>query len=49
MTVELEREAPVSAVRTAPEGEPIPFEVSHGRLRFTVPALRGQQMIEIAG
>ena len=49
VTVELEREAPVTAVRTAPEGEPIPFEVSHGRLRFTVPALRGQQMIEIAG
>jgi hypothetical protein len=38
----------VAAVRTAPEGQDLPFEAEGGRVRFTVPRLHAHQMVEIA-
>ena len=38
----------VSAVRSVPSGNPLPFREERGRIHFTVPALRGHAMIEIS-
>ncbi|WP_308918000.1 beta-galactosidase trimerization domain-containing protein [Jannaschia sp. LMIT008] len=47
VAVDVALDAAVTAVRTAPEGEAIPFEAADGRVRFVLPRLRGHQMIEI--
>jgi hypothetical protein len=48
VTVSLREDAPVASVRLAPEGTPLPFERGNGRVRFTVPVVRGHQMVEVA-
>jgi hypothetical protein len=48
VAVDLVPEAEVAAVRLAPEGVVLPHAVEAGRLRFTVPKVRGHQMVEIA-
>ena len=35
------------SVRTVPDGAPLPFTTRNGRTAFTVPELRGHQVIEI--
>ncbi|HSF92903.1 MAG TPA: hypothetical protein VLA51_11970, partial [Paracoccaceae bacterium] len=37
----------VASVKLVPEGEALAFEVVEDRLKFTVPRLRGHQMVEI--
>jgi hypothetical protein len=39
---------PVRGVRLVPSGEALTFRVEGGRVAFTVPELRGHQMVEIA-
>jgi hypothetical protein len=36
------------AIRTVPEGATLPFEQANGRLTFTVPTVRGHQMVEVS-
>jgi hypothetical protein len=36
-----------SSVRLVPEGEPLAFSLEAGRVRFTVPVVRGHAMVEI--
>ena len=38
----------IQPVKTAPGGENIDFRVVKGRLEFTVPAIKGRQMIELS-
>jgi hypothetical protein len=45
--VSIAPQGPVAAVRTVPEGIPIDFVREDGRLQFSVPVLRGHQMVEI--
>jgi len=40
--------ANVTAVRLVPEGQDIAFTQAEGRLSFTVPEVRGHQMVEVA-
>ncbi len=40
--------APVSTVRCVPAGETLPHATEDGRVAFTVPAIEGHQMVEIA-
>jgi hypothetical protein len=47
IAVDLATEGPVAAVTLVPEGEALPFTESGGRLRFTVPQVRGHQMVEV--
>jgi hypothetical protein len=50
------REVPVSVrvdravqdVRCVPEGEALPFDQEEGRVRFTVPTVRGHQMVTLS-
>ena len=37
----------VKAVRTAPDGRPLPFDVKDGRVHFTLPRLDGHEMVSI--
>ena len=37
----------IAEVRTAPEGQPIPFEERDGRIEFVLPRLEGHQIIEL--
>jgi len=37
----------VTAVRLAPQGQPIPFDVSQGTLRFVIPCVQCHQAVEI--
>lgn len=46
IAVSVEASGPVKSVRLVPEGEAIPFDQGD-RLTFTVPRLRGHQMVEI--
>jgi hypothetical protein len=48
ITVDMAPAAPVKAVRLAPEGTPLPHTTKDGRLTFTVPQVRGHQMVEVA-
>ncbi|MCC7319514.1 MAG: beta-galactosidase trimerization domain-containing protein [Rubellimicrobium sp.] len=48
ITVGMEPAGPVAAVRMVPEGTAITHGMDDGRLTFTVPRLRGHQMIEVA-
>ena len=45
--VDLGVTGPVKAVALAPEGTPIPHTVANGRLQFTVPSVRGHQIVEV--
>ncbi len=45
--VDLAITGPVKAVTLVPEGTPIPHRSTAGRVQFTVPAVRGHQMVEI--
>ena len=47
VTLRLPGAPEITAVRTAPEGDPLPFEAGDGVLRLTLPRLRGHQMVEI--
>ena len=49
VTVCVDVGGPAKSVRLVPEGKPVHFRVEEGRVTFTVPALRGHAMIEIAG
>lgn len=46
--VEMAMDTEVSSVRLVPTDQSLPYELSDGRLRFTVPQMRGHQMIEIS-
>jgi len=48
IAVDLAADAMVGSVTLVPEGTALPFQRDNGRLRFTVPRLRGHQMVEIA-
>lgn len=48
VAVSVRIEHPVRTVRLVPSGEAIAFEQVDGRVRFTVPTLRGTQIVEIA-
>ncbi|MBN1933764.1 MAG: beta-galactosidase trimerization domain-containing protein [Anaerolineae bacterium] len=41
-------EKPIKGVRCVPEGEALPFTVENGYARFTVPKVKGHQIIELA-
>ena len=45
--VDLAPTGPVKAVNLVPEGTALPHRISDGRLHFTVPSVRGHQMVEI--
>jgi hypothetical protein len=45
--VSVEAAGPVKTVRLVPDGGDLPFTERNGRLAFTLPALRGYQMVEI--
>lgn len=45
--VDVETSGAVSTVRTVPEGQSLTFSQSDDRVQFTVPRLRGHQMVEI--
>ena len=47
IAVDLAVSAPVKAVKLAPEGTAVPHMVSEGRVQFTVPLVRGHQMVEV--
>jgi hypothetical protein len=47
ITVDMAPAAPVTAVRLAPEGTPLPHKTENGRLTFTVPRVHGHQMVEV--
>jgi hypothetical protein len=47
IAVALAAHGSVVGVRTVPDLSPVPFVLEAGRLRFTVPQLRGHQMVEI--
>jgi hypothetical protein len=44
----LRGDKPVKSVRCVPEGIDLPFKLTGGRIRFTLPVLNGYQIIEIA-
>jgi hypothetical protein len=46
--VSVEATGTVAGVRRVPTGEALPFEVTAGRVRFTVPELTGHEMVEIS-
>jgi len=48
VTVSLAVDGPVRSVRQVPAGRDLPFAVDGGRVSFTVPAMKGHAMIEIA-
>ncbi len=45
--VDLAPTANVKVVNLVPEGTTIPYTLNNGRLHFTVPAVRGHQMVEV--
>ena len=45
--VSVEAAGPVKGVRLAPDGGDLPFTQRDGRVAFTLPSLRGYQMVEI--
>ncbi len=47
LDVSVRADRPVSAVRLAPQGTPLAFNLAAGRVLFTVPELNGHQMVEI--
>lgn len=47
VTVTLRADAPVSRVTLVPENTPLPFEMRDGYTTFTVPVLRGHQMVAV--
>ena len=49
IAVDVETHGAVNVVRTVPDLTPIGFVQQEGRVRFTVPQVRGHQMVEIAG
>ncbi|WP_370677864.1 beta-galactosidase trimerization domain-containing protein [Pleomorphomonas sp. PLEO] len=48
ITVSLEADRPVDAVRLIPAGPALPFTVANGRVSFTAPEVTGVAMIEVA-
>lgn len=48
IAVDVESHGTVTAVRTVPEMGALPFVQDGGRVQFTVPRVRGHQMVEIA-
>jgi len=47
ISVAVRRAAKPSAVQLAPQGTPVPFSYTDGRVRFTVPTLVCHQMVEL--
>ncbi|NDU99835.1 alpha-amylase family protein [Pseudoroseicyclus tamaricis] len=47
ISVDVAVRRPVTAVRLVPDGEALPFEASGKRVRFILPRLTGQAMVEI--
>jgi hypothetical protein len=47
ISVEIAVDRSIQSVRTVPEGQTIRFAEADGRATFTVPSLRGHQMVEI--
>ena len=47
LQVAVRTDRPVAAVKTAPEGQPLAFEVKDGRVTFALPRLDGHQMVTI--
>ncbi|MEZ4836080.1 MAG: hypothetical protein R2873_29465 [Caldilineaceae bacterium] len=48
LTLSIAAPQPVTAVRTAPQGQEIDFVEINGRVNFTLPRLEGHQMVELA-
>ncbi|MCY0877579.1 MAG: hypothetical protein OWU84_01355 [Firmicutes bacterium] len=48
LALSVKAEHPVQAVRLVPEGVPLAFSYSAGRIEFTVPRVSGHQLVEIA-
>ncbi len=48
VSVAVRRAAKPSAVKLAPQGTPVPFTYTDGRVRFTLPQLVCHQMVELA-
>ena len=48
LTVSVRSDRPVAAVTLVPQGAGLPFQARAGRTEFTIPALVGHQMIELA-
>lgn len=48
VTVDLGVDAPVETVRVVPEGRPLAFQQTDGRVQFALPSLRGHAAIEVS-